>query len=98
MTLNELVVKIGYDKVVHFLSGSLISSIITIIALLQWSKVGISTFILPTVGIGIAFIISLIKELTDIKFDWKDIVATILGVIPTFIAVGLGVLFYYLNL
>ena len=56
---------------------------------------------IATVSLGTVFvlILSAMKELImDDKADWKDILASVLGCVPVFVAVAIGVLFNYLSM
>ena len=94
MSINDFVNKVGVDKVLHFSIGGLISAFFTIILVLQepdvtWNLVGLSF-----IGTIIVGFFSLSKEFMDIKVDWKEIVAGVLGTIPILIATILGVLLH----
>lgn len=98
MTFNDLIAKIGQDKILHFLVGSLITAFMTLIAGLQEPEIGWGTMGAPTIGFVVTAFFALIKEaLIDTEFDWKDLVATLLGTIPIFIATALGTLFHVLS-
>lgn len=98
-TLDNLISKVGNDKVLHFLGGGFICSLISFVAILQehdltpWQQ--ISAVLIGTIAV---FILSLMKEvLADDKTDWYDILASVLGCIPVFAAVGLGTWFNVLS-
>lgn len=104
-TLDNLINKVGNDKVLHFLGGGLICSLVSFVAILQehdltpWQQA--SAVLIGTISV---FILSIMKEvLADDKTDWYDVLASILGCIPVFVAVGLGTWFnvlsmYFLNI
>lgn len=95
MTLNEIVTKVGQDKVLHFLVGSLITAIFTLITGLQEANIDWSTMGAPVIGLVVTVFAAGVKEyVVDDVSDWKDFVATILGSIPIFIATVIGVLFH----
>ena len=91
---------LAIDKLAHFAFGGLICAIVTIITLLQdvsgpltWHAAAYCL-----IGTVVAFIAALIKDfIVDENADFLDIVATILGCIPVWIAVVLGVLFNILS-
>ncbi len=67
--INKIIEKVGIDKVLHFVCGGWITSIFTPFG---WCGV--------VVGTIYTFIISVIKEkYLDDHFDWKDIIAAMLG-------------------
>jgi hypothetical protein len=97
--LDNLIQKVGNDKVLHFLGGGFICSFISFIVILQesgltaWEKV--STVLIGTVFV---LILSVLKEIiADDKADWMDVLASILGCVPIFVAVGLGAWFNILS-
>lgn len=92
--LNKLVEKIGTDKVLHFFGGGFLCAILAIISLLQ-DGVFTNRMIFGSVLIGTIAVVfvSVIKEIADTKFDWKDILAAVLGCVVIFMAAGIGVLF-----
>ena len=97
--LDDLVKKVGNDKVLHFLGGAWICSLITFIAILQDGGVGIWDK-MSCVIIGTAFVIflSVVKEISmDDKTDWLDVVASVIGCVTIFVSVGIGVLFNFLS-
>lgn len=99
-TLDKLINKVGSDKVLHFLGGGFICSLVSFVAILQesgltpWQQV--SAVLIGTI---VVFILSLMKEvIADDKTDWYDILASVLGCIPVFAAVGLGTWFNVLSM
>ena len=94
MNINDFGNKVGVDKVLHFSIEGLISAYFTIILVLQEPNVTLDLVVLSFIGTIIVWFLSLCKEFMDIKVDWKDIVASILGTIPVIIATILGVLLH----
>lgn len=97
--LDDLVKKVGNDKVLHFLGGAWICSLITFIAILLDGGVGIWDKV-SCVIIGTAFVIflSVVKEISmDDKVDWLDVVASVIGCLTIFVTVGVGALLNYLS-
>lgn len=98
MTFNELITKIGVDKLLHFSIGGLITALLTIIVVLQEGYVDASIIVFPFIGLISVAILSWFKEVAiDSEFSWMDILASVLGAVPVFIATALGVLFYTLS-
>ena len=98
MTFNDFIAKVGQDKVMHFLSGGVITAFITLILALQEGEIGWFTLGFTVVGFVVTLFFALFKELViDITFDKKDLVATLLGTLPIFLATFLGVLFNTLS-
>lgn len=98
-SLDNLIGKLGNDKTLHFLGGGFICSFISFVVILQesglteWEKV--SAVLIGTVFV---LILSVLKELiADDKADWYDVLAAVLGCIPVFVCVGLGVWFNQLS-
>ncbi len=97
MNLNDFILKIGYDKLLHFSFGGLICSLITIPMIIQ-DGISISTLFTPFIGFIVVVILETFKEkLIDEVFDKKDFIATLLGTVPVFIMTSLGVLFHFLS-
>lgn len=97
--LDDLVKKVGNDKVLHFLGGAWICSLITFIAILLDGGAGIWDKV-SCVIIGTAFVIflSVVKEISmDDKADWLDVVASVIGCLTIFVTVGVGALLNYLS-
>lgn len=97
--LDDLVKKLGNDKVLHFLGGSWICALVTIVTILQEDNLNslekVGSVLIGTV---VVIILSVIKELImDEEADWMDVLASFLGCIPVFVCVGLGVWFNQLS-
>lgn len=99
VSLDDLVKKIGNDKTLHFLGGCSICSFVSFVVILQesgltpWQQV--SAVLIGTVFV---LILSVLKEIiADEKADWYDVLASILGCVPVFFSVGLGVWFNSLS-
>lgn len=97
--LDNLINKVGNDKVLHFLGGCSICSFVSFIVILQESGLAplekVSSVLIGTVFV---LILSVLKELiADDKADWYDVLAAVLGCIPVYIAVGLGAWFNSLS-
>ena len=98
MTFNEFVLKVGQDKILHFLVGSLITAFMTLIVGLQEPEIDWSTMGAPVIGLVVAAFFGFVKEkIVDTEFDIKDLMATILGSVPIFLATFLGILFHILS-
>ena len=94
--MKDLINKIGIDKVTHFAMGGLICALFTFIFLLQdFNTLEVwQVLLLPLIGTVVTFVLSIIKEfIIDEVVDWKDIIAGILGCVPVYIAIGIGILF-----
>lgn len=94
--MNNLINKIGIDKITHFSMGGLICALFTFIFLLQdFNTLEVwQVLLLPLIGTVVTFVLSIIKEfIIDEVVDWKDIIAGMLGCVPVYIAVGIGILF-----
>lgn len=97
--LDNLINKLGNDKVLHFLGGCSICSFVSFIVILQESGLTplekVSSVLIGTVFV---LILSVLKEIiADEKADWYDVLASILGCVPVFFSVGLGVWFNSLS-
>ena len=94
--MKDLINKIGIDKVTHFAMGGLICALFTFIFLLQdFNTLEVwQVLLLPLIGTVVTFVLSIIKEfIIDGVVDWKDIIAGMLGCVPVYIAIGIGILF-----
>lgn len=83
--IDDLLAKVGTDKCLHFFGGGFLCAILAIISLLQ-DGVFTNRMIFGSVLIGTIAVIfvSVIKEIADGKFDWKDILTPNLGKIESF--------------
>lgn len=98
MSLDEFINKIGSDKVTHFFAGCSICSLVSFVAILQEHELSYAAIMaLPIIGTLVAAFVGAAKEVIDKKFDPKDLLATVLGCIPVFISVAIGVWFNYLS-
>lgn len=97
--IDKIIGKVGNDKVLHFLGGGFICSLISFVVILQESSLSsLRKIAAVSIGTIVVFILSLMKELFfDKETDWKDVLASVLGCIPVFIAVAIGVWFNYLS-
>lgn len=92
--LDDLLKKVGVDKVLHMLSGALICSFITFITIQESGLTWWQKILMPTIGTIIAIFLSLVKEMfLDDTPDWKDVLWTFYGCIAVYVSVGLGILF-----
>lgn len=89
---------IGTDKWAHLGLGGLIGAVVTIVAMLQEGMTGWGTLYMPFIGHIVVFVVSVLKEMVDGKFDWWDILAAMVGSSMIHIAVFFGALFYTLSL
>lgn len=97
--LDNFLAKVGTDKVLHFLGGGFICSLISFVAILQEHDLAhLQKVSLVLIGTIAVFILSVIKEtVLDDKPDWFDLLASVLGCIPVFVCVGLGTWFNILS-
>lgn len=97
--IDNLIGKVGYDKVFHYLGGGFICSLISFVVILQENSLSsLRKIAAVSIGTIVVFILSLMKELFfDKETDWKDVLASVLGCLPVFIAVAIGVWFNYLS-
>ena len=80
--IDNIIVKYGMDKVLHFFGGLSISSTILMIFAILNIHFAISTIF----AFVITSILAIIKEWIDNIFCWQDIWATIMGpIIPIII-------------
>ena len=77
MTFNELITKIGVDKILHFSVGATIALSVTLILCL----VGDISNVIPysIIGTNVAVICVVVKELCDSEFNKTDFIATMFG-------------------
>lgn len=93
--LDNLLKKVGVDKVLHLFVGAWICAIFTIVSILQeGSLFWWQTILMSVAGTLAALFLSVIKEIfLDDKPDWKDVLWTLYGSMTVIVAVGIGVLF-----
>lgn len=71
----KAVEKWGLDKVTHFLAGALIAVMAYLVACMADA-----TQVAPlSVGFGLSIVAGVVKELLDERFEWKDLLATVIG-------------------
>lgn len=94
--MDNLLKKVGVDKVLHLLVGAWICAIFTLVSILQegcdllWWQ----TILMSVAGTLAALFVSAIKEIfLDDKPDWKDVLWTLYGCLTVFGAVSFGILF-----
>lgn len=97
--LDKFVAKVGSCNVLHFLLGGYICALISFVVILQEgtfaSPMNIAAVLIGTVAV---YILAAMKEfIMDTEASWKDIWLALLGCVPVFIAVAIGVLFNYLS-
>ena len=82
----------------HFFGGGFICAVIAFVALLQdglfTNEALFGNLLIGTIAV---IVVSVMKEIADGKFDWKDILAAVLGCLVIFASVGVGLLFGYLS-
>ena len=98
--MKEIIEKIGNDKFAHLGVGGLMCAMITLVILLQ--EMGNLTpamiFATPIIGTVMVMFLEFCKEhFLDEEFSWKDVLATFIGCVLVFLAVGVGVLFNVLS-
>lgn len=95
--LNNFIGRVGIDKVLHFFVGMAICLAMTLVFILQDAIVGWRCVGVPTIGLLVVGVLSVIKESLDGSFDWKDIAAALLGCVPVYIVTAFGVWMYMLS-
>lgn len=96
--MNELINKIGIDKLLHFFAGGWICAMLSALINLQEGDFSLQMCMLSTTFASIiVFVISIIKEMVDKEFNWKDILAAMLGCIPNYVVYGFGHMLYRLS-
>lgn len=71
------------DKMLHFS----ISFLITSTVFLYCHLLAIQTFLSFVIAFAVAIFVGVIKEVIDAKWDWKDILADIAGIVTATIAI-----------
>ena len=100
MIMNELIEKIGIDKLCHYGLGGEITAFVAVVAMLQempltniWEAL-----YYPIMGIVVTIIVEILKEyVIDKKADKMDFLWTMLGAFTVFMAFLIGVLFNVLS-
>ena len=98
--MNELIEKIGIDKLCHYGIGGVITAFVAVVAMLQdlpldsvWEAL-----YYPIMGIVVTIIVEILKEyVIDKKADKMDFLWTMLGAFTVFMAFLIGVLFNVLS-
>lgn len=91
--MEELIKKIGLDKLAHLGWGGWIAAMITLVLLLQ-DMPGVSwhTLLWTVAGVVVATVMGLVKEIADSKLDLRDLAWTVGGSISIFIVAFVGIL------
>lgn len=96
--IDGLLKKAGTDKALHFMTGGLMCSLLTFVIILQDAVTGWAALGTPIPGTLLVALLSWVKEKGfDDVADGKDILAGVLGCVPVFAAVAVGVLFNILS-
>lgn len=66
--IGRIIARVGIDKVAHF-------------ALSAFIAVALGRFIHWAIALVVTFLLGVVKELLDNKFDWKDILADAVGIL-----------------
>ena len=77
MIFNELITKIGVDKILHFSVGATIALSVTLILCF----VGSISNVIPysIIGTNVSVICGVVKEICDYEFNKEDFLATMFG-------------------
>ena len=95
---DKIISKFGADKVLHFLGGALICAVVSIVMDVQEGITSWRTLLVPLAGLIFALFAAWVKErFFDSSVDKKDILATVLGFVPVWLAFAIGTLFNYLS-
>lgn len=95
--VDELLAKVGVDKILHHVLGALICALVSFVFILQDSIFDWTAVAVPTIGAVVVLFLSIIKEYIDDEPDWMDVVWAMLGCIWVFAAVAIGVWFNHLS-
>lgn len=71
----KAVEKWGLDKVTHFLAGALVAVVAYLVACMTGATQAASL----ATGFGLSIVAGVVKELLDERFEWKDLLATVIG-------------------
>ena len=77
MTFNELITKIGVDKILHFSVGATIALSVTLILCFVGSISNVVPY--SIIGTNVAVLCGLVKEFCDAKFSKEDFISTMFG-------------------
>lgn len=94
--MNDLIKKIGIDKICHYGIGGVITAFVAVVAMLQEMPLDSiwEALYYPIMGIVVTIIVEILKEyLIDKKVDKMDILWTMLGAFSVFMAFLIGILF-----
>ena len=91
--MKKFIEKIGIDKLAHLGIGGLVCACVTFVIILQDAVTGWAALGTPIPGTLLVALLSWVKEVAD----GKDILAGVLGCVPVFAAVAVGVLFNILS-
>lgn len=97
--MDELINKIGVDKILHFLVGAFISFTTSLALILQEGLVGDYTNVfIGIIGFVVALFIGFIKEVViDDKPSFADFTATAIGGVIPIMVIAYGTLMYNLS-
>lgn len=90
--VDDVLNKIGIDKILHHVVGALICALISFVLIFQNEVLNWNVVAIPIVGSIVVLIVSIIKEFFDSKPDWMDVVWAMAGCLWIFAAIGLGML------
>lgn len=92
--LNDLIAKVGNDKVLHFVCGWLISLVINVVIILEQLPLSNGEILgYALIGPAICIFLEFMKEcILDKEFDKKDIIATAIGIACAYLTIIIGVI------
>lgn len=91
--MDNLINKLGVDKILHFVCGAVIAFAVNVLVIVQEPVMDIAGYFTMTViGVLISIIVGVMKEIIDSKFDIKDLVATGLGGVFAYAVFAFGML------
>ena len=93
---NFLKSLLAIDKLAHFGWGAMICAAVVLVCLLQevsgplsWSAVWVCL-----IGTIVAVVLEICNDfIVDMKWDWADVVATVLGTLVIWVATAIGIWF-----
>lgn len=95
--VDNVLSKIGIDKILHHVVGALICALISFVLIPQNEAFNWNIVTIPIVGSIVVLVISIIKECFDSKPDWMDVVWAMAGCLWVFAAISFGILFNQLS-